>query len=204
VPRGQSLRARLLVIEVERGDIDAARLTAAQHGAAEGLYAASMAGFVRWLAPQYDCVRDLLVAERLELRERAARDGQHARTPGSVADLALDLRYLLDFALEYGAIDSAKRATRWERGWAALCEAGAAQAEHTCAADPVEAFRGLLTAALASGRAHLAAPDGSYPETPSAWGWRREDGRDGPTWGPQGRRVGWIDGDAMLLQPEAA
>jgi hypothetical protein len=61
-----------------------------------------------------------------------------------------------------------------------------------------------VSAALASGRAHLAASDGGHPETPSAWGWRREDARDGPTWRPQGKRVGWIDGDAVLLEPEAS
>jgi hypothetical protein len=204
VPRGQSVRARLLVIEVERGDIDASRLRAAQRDAAAGRYAEALAGFVRWLAPQYDAVRDRLAAERSELRERAAGDGQHARTPGIVADLALGLRYLLDFAAEAGAVDAGRRRELWERGWAALCEAGAAQAEHGRAADPVEAFVRLLSAALASGRAHVAATDGGHPETPSAWGWRRENGRNGLDWRPQGRRVGWIDGEALYLEPEAS
>ena len=204
VPRGQSVRARLLVVEVERGDIDAAKLTAAQRDAADGLYAASMAGFVRWLAPQYDSLRDRLAAERTQLRQRAASDGQHARTPGIVADLALGLRHLLDFAVAAGALSAGERAALWERGWSALCEAGSAQAEHGRAADPVEAFVRLLAAALASGRAHVAAPDGGYPDTPAAWGWRRETIRGSPEWAPQGRRVGWVDGEALYLEPEAS
>src|SRR5262249_54808025 len=81
VPRGQSLRARLLVIEVERGDLDAAALTAHQRDAAKGLYAEAMAGFVRWLAPRYEDVRGRLAAERAQLRGAAAGEGQHARTP---------------------------------------------------------------------------------------------------------------------------
>lgn len=204
VPRGQSVRARLLAIEVERGDIDAAKLTAAQHAAAAGLYAAAMASFVCWLAPQYDAVRGRLAAERSELRDRAASAGQHARTPGIVADLALGLRHLLNFAAEAGAIDAAERATLWERGWAALGESGAAQAEHGRAADPVEQFVRLLSAALASGRAHVAATDGGFPDTPSAWGWRRETIRGETVWQAQGRRVGWCDGDALYLEPEAS
>ncbi len=204
VPRGQSLRARLLAVEVGRGDIPADRLTLAQHDAAKGLYAEALAGYVRWLAPRYGDVRGRLAAERSELRDRAASDGQHARTPGIVADLALGLRYLLSFAAESGAIDAARRRQLWERGWSALCEAGSAQSEHIESAEPVGHFLRLLGAALASGRAHLAAPDGQHPETPSAWGWRREDVHDGPAWRPQGRRVGWIDGESVLLEPEAS
>jgi hypothetical protein len=204
IPRGQSLRARLLAIEVEKGDIDAGKLTAAQRDAAAGLYAEALAGFVRWLAGRYGDVRNRLAAERAELRDRTAGDGQHARTPGIVADLALGLRYLLAFAAESGAIGAAERAALWERGWAALCAAGAQQAEHGRAADPVGQFLRLLAAALASGRAHVAATDGDSPETPSAWGWRREEARDGPAWRAQGRRVGWIDGEALYLEPEAS
>ncbi|HEY7155026.1 MAG TPA: DUF3854 domain-containing protein [Gemmataceae bacterium] len=204
VPRGQSLRARMLAIEVERGALDADTLTARQRDAAEGLYAEAMAGFIQWLAPQYEGVRGRLAADRAELRDRAAGEGQHARTPGIVADLAIGLRYLLDFAAESGAIDAGERSQLWDRGWAAICEAGAAQAEHVEAAEPTGQFFRLLSAALASGRAHLAAPDGGHPDTPSAWGWRREDGRQGPDWRPQGKRVGWIDGDAVLLEPEAS
>jgi hypothetical protein len=39
---------------------------------------------------------------------------------------------------------------------------------------------------------------------PSAWGWRREDTATGTTWRPQGRRVGWLDGEQLLLEPEAS
>jgi hypothetical protein len=147
------------------------------------------------------------------LRDRAISDGQHARTPGIVADLALGLRYLLDFAEASGAIDAARRRELWERGWTALCQAGAAQAEHGRAADPVEQFLRQLSAALASGRAHVAAPEGMEPKPhPAAWGWRGKEytfsGADGPetdiSWMAQGRRVGWIDGEALYLEPEAS
>jgi hypothetical protein len=208
VPRGQSLRARLLIIEVEGDDIDAGKLTAAQRDAADGLYAVSIAGFVRWLAPRYDTVRDQLDAERAQLRERVAGDGQHARTPGIVADLALGLRYLLDFAAETAAISKAEEAALWERGWAALCAAGAAQAEHVAAADPVDQFLRLLSGAIASGRTHVAAKEGQEPATPTAWGWRERWFGVGENlsreWQPQGKRVGWIDGEQLYLEPEAA
>ena len=45
-PRGQSLRARLFVLELGPGDLDFELLSQAQADAAAGLYAQAMAGFL--------------------------------------------------------------------------------------------------------------------------------------------------------------
>jgi hypothetical protein len=66
----------------------------------------------------------------------------------------------------------------------------------------------LLAAALASGCAHIAGPDGAAPDKPAAWGGREEEfvTREGPDSRGvgQGRRVGWVDGADLYLEPEAA
>jgi hypothetical protein len=208
VPRGQSLRARVLTLELAPGELSWRRLSACQTDAADGRYAAALAGYVRWLAPRYAAVRDGLPAEIAELRGRTHVAGGHARTPGIVADLAAGWRHWLDYALAAGAVSQAERDELTRRVWAALHEAGAAQAEHLAAAEPCEQFLRLLTGALASGRAHCAAPDGDRPANPAAWGWRgaevvSRDGRD-TRWDPQGRCIGWIDGPDLYLEPEAA
>jgi hypothetical protein len=51
IPSGQSLRARLLVLELTPGAIATTALSAAQSDAAEGLFAGALAGYLRWLAP---------------------------------------------------------------------------------------------------------------------------------------------------------
>ncbi len=59
VPKGQSLKARLLATELPRqgpDTVDWQMLTACQRDTAKGLYAQAMAGFLRWLAPRYDIV----------------------------------------------------------------------------------------------------------------------------------------------------
>ncbi|MGH7223354.1 MAG: hypothetical protein ACRELF_09005, partial [Gemmataceae bacterium] len=203
IPRGESLRARLFITEVVAGDIDPAKLTLCQSDAAKGLSAASMAGFIRWLAPRHEEICGRLSADRAKLRDTAAVDG-HARTSGIVADLAIGLQHFLDFARKVGAIDDARRAELWGRGWSALCDVGQSQGEYVRASDPVDTFLRLLSASLASGRAHVAAVDGSHPEAAGAWGWRQEVFRDGPEWRPQGKRVGWIDGEQLYLEPEAS
>ena len=87
----------MLILELGKGDVFPERLTLAQDAAEKGLYAEAMAGFTRWLASRYESVRGQRAAERAELR-KLVTGGQHARTPNLVADLAIGLRYLLDFA----------------------------------------------------------------------------------------------------------
>jgi hypothetical protein len=219
IPQGESLRARLLIVEIGPGDIETGRLTVCQRQAAAGLYAASMAGYLQWLARHYAAIRAGLRRERDGLRDqaRAECDGGHARSPGIVADLALGLKYLLDYAVEVGAISEGERTAMAKRCWAALREAVAAQAQHVEAAEPTGLFLRLLTAALASGRAHLADPNGLPPAEAPAWGWRLFTVGSGDSssseWRPQGRHVGWVEHinlaginqtDNVYLEPEAA
>jgi hypothetical protein len=183
-------------------------LTACQGDAAAGLYAQALAGFLRWLAPQLDAIRGRLRAELADLRDSARGEGQHARTPGIVADLALGLRYLLDFARTAGAVSERERAELWERGRAALGEAAAAQAQQIASAEPAGVFQRLLLAAVASGYAHVADEHGDAPNEAQRWGWRLEeyrtkDGTDAVA-RPQGTRVGWLADGELYLEPEAS
>jgi hypothetical protein len=208
VPPGQSLRGRMLILEVSPGDVPLARLTAYQRAAAAGRYAQALAGFLRWLAPEYGELAGRLPGERSALRERAQIGSGSARTPGIVADLVLGLQMLLDFGLAVGAISPAERDALTRRGWAALQAAAAAQAEHVRAAEPCDHFLRLLAAALASGRAHVAGPHGSEPEAPERWGWRLQTFGSGlnerTEWRPQGDRIGWVAGEDLYLEPEAS
>jgi hypothetical protein len=200
VPRGQSLRARMAVMELGPGQLDWQALTACQKDAVAGLLATAMSGYVCWLARDYEAVRSGINEERKTLRAAASAGIRHRRTPQMVADLALGLRYLLKFAYEVGAIDASEAERLWARGWEALGELAAEQSAHQSAGELTRRFRELLAAALASGRAHVASRDGDCPGSPEAWGWRRS----GDEWRAQGERIGWLDGEALYLEPEAA
>ena len=208
VPRGQSLRARMMVLELSPGDLDWERLTGCQSAAGSGLYALAMSGYIRWLATRYEGIRESRKEEHAELRSAARASGQHRRTPGIVADLALGLRYFVLFAHESGAIDSETTRKLWARGWRALGEAASGQSQHQAAGEPTRRFRELLSAAIASGRAHVANPEGGEPEVPEAWGWRQATVGSGDfereEWRPQGERVGWLEDEYLYLEPDAA
>jgi hypothetical protein len=208
-PRGQSLRARMLILEHEEGMVDFQALTRCQEDAREGAYAQAMAGFVSYLARDYKGIQNRLPEERHKLREEASRSGEHKRTPGIVADLGLGLRYFLNFAKDAGAVSREEAEDLWERGWEAIIGAAASQATHQAASEPTVRFLELLSAAIASGRAHVAEVDGGEPEEfTNALGWRRRqtgtDEYEKEEWQPQGDRVGWVKGEDLYLEPEAS
>lgn len=213
VPRGQSLRARVAILEVGPGDVDLGALTAAQRDGASGLLARAMAGYVAWLASRLDDLAGTLGGDLAWLRTEARGHDAHARTPDIVANLAYGWRTFLDFALDCEAIAQEEHATLWRRCLAALGEMAAAQGGHQRAEEPTRRFLDLVAAAVSSWDAHLADMDGLAPESAESWGWkmvgpesRDEDGVSdaGPRYYPQGRRIGWIDGDDLYLQPDAA
>jgi hypothetical protein len=211
VPRGQSLRARLIVVEVPQngiGAVDWQKLTDCQGKAAAGRYAQAMAGFLRWLAPRYrDLQRDLR-SEISTLREQAYQSGQHRRTPDIVANLAVGFHYFLTFAQEVGGLGQAEAAELWQRCWNALGDTAAAQKEHQMGSDPVRRFLELLGAAISSGRAHLSNSNGDQPKHATAWGWREVETGTGDytrtDLRPQGEHIGWLDGGGIYLQADSA
>ncbi len=211
VPRGHSIAARLGVLAVHRGDVVLLRLSECQRDAAAGRYAAAMAGFLSWLAPQYSVVRSRLDAERVELRDRFVDQFTHARTPDTVANLLLGLRYLLKFAVEVGAIDRREREQLWQRGQVAVRHVAEEQGEYQRAADPVARFPEMLAAVVSSGRGHLVGADGKEPHVPpsmGAWGWETREhlfGSDGVnvTYHGRGEKIGWVTERELYLDPDS-
>jgi hypothetical protein len=209
-PKGQSLRARLLVQEICKGDLGPqpptpnTLLTACQRDGAAGLYAQCTAGFIVWLAPKYASIRAGLAKKQAEFRDKIAAGGQHARTAGIAAALAVGLRYFLSFAEETGAVSTEQAKALWMRGCNAFRDAAADQAINIAVADPTNQFLRLLRSILASGRGHLANCNGNEPENAAAWGWRQIEIGNNERWQAQGKRIGWIVDDQVYLEFEAA
>ncbi|GIW12569.1 MAG: hypothetical protein KatS3mg062_0008 [Tepidiforma sp.] len=202
-PTGESLRARMLVLEVAEGTVDLGALSRLQQHAREGTLARAMAGYLRWLAPRIAGLRADLWKRTAALREEAAAAGfRHPRTAETVAGLMAGLEQLAAFAADCGALSPAEADALLRGGWEALLAAGAGQAEHLSDADPVGRWLGLLWAAIAAGRAHVADVKGGAPREYERWGWRPA-GRDGNLIGA-GDCIGWLEGDVLLLEPEAS
>lgn len=203
VPRGQSIRARLLACELGPHDLDWLAVTSSQAEAADGLPAQALSGFLRWIAPRHDALQEQLRSSLPELRAKAAGSTAHRRTPEIVASLASGWTLFLSFAQSAGAITRREESELWSRAWAALGRAVEAQTHHQRGGEPAQRFLELLGSAIASGRAHLAGTDGGRPDVDGgAWGWRRNEHGE---WEPKGDRVGWLAaGDDAYLDADSS
>jgi len=199
IPRGESLGARLVLVEVRPGDIKWNVLTSCQQHAANGLYAQAMAGFIQAVAPRLDAIKAERQKQIQKLRQELSSKG-HKKSANNFADLALGIQALLQFAYDIQAITEVQKKNLWHRCWATLTELAGAQDENQQANDPARRFVELLSAAIASGEAHIADTQGNAPEDANAWGWRKNELRVEP----KGQRVGWIDGDDLYVNDEAA
>jgi hypothetical protein len=205
IPTGQSLRGRMLILEVALGDINADLLLACQKDAADGLYAQALSGFISWLAPQYPNHLQTLRSEIPNIRQyviQQVQQGQHRRAPDIVANLMAGFRLFLKFTVERGILTQ-EQGGKWDDSmWSALLASARKQSGHQDASEPAQRFLELLRAVLAAGKVHLTDSEGSRPVPSEGWGWREEQSGMEKVWKPQGERIGWIDGDDIYLIPD--
>jgi hypothetical protein len=203
-PTGQSIIARTAVLEIDPSDIETAALTTAQRDAEHGLLAMAMAGYLEWLARQ---AANSDLGPYLAERQRQLRDvalGEHRRTPANVASLMLGIETLFRFTVEAGVLSAAEEEAHVAAAWKALASLAQAQASFIQSEKPADRFILLIAAALLSGRAHIRGLDGGPPEAHwPALGWREASSLNA-RWEPQGKAIGWICGDNLYLNPEAA
>jgi len=209
VPKGQSIQARILILEVEIGAMNWELLTICQADAASGVYAEAYSGYIQWLASHRREFKKRRNHHLAAARERSADSkAGHRRTTTIEADLILGLDLFLAFAEDAGAVTN-DEANRWmDQGIAAIQRACQAQADYQRTADPVPRFLELLRSAIGSQNAHLADKCGDVPKNAKAIGWHRRvssgDENQYTEWIPKGDRIGWIDGGEIFLDPDAS
>ncbi|HUQ92154.1 MAG TPA: DUF3854 domain-containing protein [Bryobacteraceae bacterium] len=202
IPRGQSIRARMMILELNKGEIQGDELSVCQKFAKDGVYTETMSAFIKWLARDFESRRKELDRKVEEFRGRAVGTLHHARTPEIVANLYEGFALFSEFAEHCGAIEDWQREELNNRCWNALLDAARNQAKHQAATEPVARFLDLLRSSLVSGRAHLRGRSGPIPEKwRGACGWRDDGGYRSE---PSGDCIGWVDGDELYLDSTAS
>jgi hypothetical protein len=208
VPRGHSLRARMIVVEVGKGDVDGRKLAVLQGDAEAGLPAQAIAGYVAWLARQ-----DKSGFKRRERELRGEATGPHMRTSENIASLMLGVETGLRFALASGVLSAQEEQHHHVEAWKALTGLAESQENFLRSESPADRFMNLLASVLSSGRAHISTVTGSEPRSfREALGWREVAWKGGgdtgeppePIYRGQGRRIGWMEGDFLYLMPDTA
>lgn len=204
VPKGHSLRARTLVLEVGPADIDFSELTKVQQLAEDGMYASAMAGYLKWLASRIDRLKRGQSLNSHRARNLFKVGMHHRRTPEIIASLFTAAEVFGEFAVEVGAL-SVIEASEWlDRTRRSLLACGSAQADHHRSADPVDMFLSFLASALDGGEAHVESANGGPPPDASSWGWRGQGSGRLYDIRPTGVLVGWVDDQDLYLNSEAA
>lgn len=168
VPEGHSVRARMLILEVAAGDIDAADLTAAQKN--RPLYP----GTVAWLAQSLAKSPDTAVIPRTEELRTAYRSIGHSRTPGTLGRLVATLEDMFRRAVADGLISEAEAKSFTLTAKQQIEAAGAKQPQYLEDADPVDMFMSSFRQVLASGLGHVRSLNGGVPLKAEALGWTAE------------------------------
>jgi hypothetical protein len=205
LPRGQSLQARLVVVQIAPGEINISQLTEAQASAEIGTYAQVMAAFTQRLARLADAgkLHSRLDARRKELRAEAIK-GSHTRMPDNIASLMVGVEEFLDFAAENGAIAETERSELQASAWAALSKQANMQASQVAGTDPASRFVSLIAAAVSAKSAHIARIIGGAPVRATALGWDHRGSGSHTHLLANGPTIGWIEGDDLYLEPETA
>ena len=120
VPAGQSLRARLVVLELRRGDVNLERLSIAQVAARNAKYATATAGYVRWLAARLGEAQGRFKA--LTHERRIQINVHHARTADALAQISAAWTIWLEFAADVGAVTAEEAGAIGQHVWSALTD----------------------------------------------------------------------------------
>lgn len=99
IPKGQSIRARMLALDIPIDGMDWKSMSECQDQAARGVYAQALAGYIRWLAPKLSELRKKKAERVNRLRQEAteSRDA-HRRTPSIISELAFGLELFVTFS----------------------------------------------------------------------------------------------------------
>jgi hypothetical protein len=205
LPRGQSLRARLLALLVLKGDVKLDALTCAQQAGAHKQFSEAMSGFVRYVAEHWDDIHDKRRVYASEAKVEAAETSAHGRGVAMRHELLWAAKILSEFALDAGAMTRYDADEFRERVNNALQEVAAERTQEEQEADVARRSLELLGTAITRGDAYLADPKGHAPDEPERYGWRKQQtsGR-GEAFEPRGSLIGWIDEDRIYLEPSAA
>lgn len=141
VPRGRSLRARLLIVDLRPGEVDRSELSRLQTAGCRGELAGAMAGFLSWIAERYEDLQQHLVTGVQALRGRALASASHARLPTTLAELQTGWEIWLRFARESGAISEEEQIELARRGSEALAEIVGLQAPYHLAGGTAQGVR---------------------------------------------------------------
>jgi len=214
LPPGQSIAPRMLIINLNKGDVDVEKLTELQALSSQGWLAKSMAAYIQWIAEHFEELQsELPVRVEFYMKEFGSEmRGIHLRSPEQAAILITAWDTRLRFMVESGTLTQDQATDLLAGFYLAMLNTAEEQASVQVDEDPCERFIELLKTAFSMGQAHLAdsVNDDDKPIDPDRWGWIKKgtvieaDGQKKEYWQARGARIGWVDKMGIYLEPGSA
>ncbi|MDO9160893.1 MAG: cell wall-binding protein [Methylococcaceae bacterium] len=182
MPKGQSLLARSLMIEMARTDVDDIQFSKLQQAAANGLFSGLMSCYIQWLAPRLDQFKHGFPAIVIQRRDKVAKESftsSHPRAPEIFANLVSGFDLFLDFLRDLELMTTEQCDALLLSVETNLKQVFNEQSAYQVEQDEVQRFLELLKGAFSSGNCHIAERLKKAPpeKCPYFWGWRK-DGKD--------------------------
>lgn len=151
----QSGLARQLMLEINPGDVDKEKLSSLQRDSL--LLGQAMRGYIEWLIPQADTLKDVLSDKFTDYRQQA--QAGHPRLAEVMAWLRIGYEMFLDYAVSCDAMPSDSRQILLDEALGIFKELASRQGETMKIDAPVSQFLSALNEMLAIDQCHCIKPD---------------------------------------------
>ena len=207
IPNGHSLQARMVLLHIDKDGVQLDLLKQLQEYGRQGTLAQILSNFIQWMcafASSDEFDSDIMRKLVDQCRDQLDSVG-HARTPDNLAQLLVGLKLLLLWATRCGLVEQQYADDVFELALESAKGLAAIQALANNEASDAERYVVILRSVLRTGRAHVAAMNGTCPHHASSLGWRNTQTKNGTNvMQPQGSRIGWVDADHLYLDPQGS
>ena len=153
LPVNQSTLARLMVIEISRGDISLQKLTEIQRNAHR--LPSAMSSYIIWLKNQINAIKHSFPEKFLKLREKAQQQNVHKKLPEQVAFLQFALETAISWMVDKKVLHEKCADALAKEGWNIFISLSAKQSTRIEREDPVRKFLEIAQTIITQGKVKL-------------------------------------------------
>lgn len=149
----QSTQARTMLVELRKGMIDHAKLSALQKRT--WLFPHAMSSYVHWVKDNIDMIQERFKNDFTELRCRATMEEVHSKLPEQSAFLMFGLGMAIEWIKSRGVMTNEGGVALAKEGWGIFLSSSARQNKIIAQEDPVKKFIDLVNSMLLQGFARV-------------------------------------------------
>lgn len=204
LPKGHSIKARLLILELKPESVNLDKLTEAQAQRSEGVYVKVTTSFIRWLLKQdFTNIKAHIIERKNRIRENVEANG-HPRNLEAMCLLISCFEVFADFVKQESDFSSDTLNFLTRKLTPILLGLLPNQEAYQKSEDHCVKFLSLIMDALRSGKAHLCSPTTGLEPTyyASSAGWLKDPFSERMK--PSGQKIGWLSSAEVMLIQETA